>query len=109
MKILTTTTLSLGAGLLLLSLSAYAHLPICDCQVEGSKVVCEGGYSDGSAAFDTPIQVIDYDEKVLVSGKLDAQSRFVFDLPEGDFYIFVDGGVGHTVEVDRADIKGIDA
>lgn len=107
MSILHRAALGLGATLIVASQSAYAHLPVCQCTVEADKVICQGGYSDGSGAFDTPIQVIDYDEKVLVSGKLDEHSRFTFDRPQGDFYVFMDGGVGHTVEVDMEDIEGL--
>jgi len=102
--------LAAGAAALAAALAgpaAHAHVPVCKCHLEGQKVICQGGYDDDSRAVNTPIRVIDYNEKVLVSGKLDARSRFVFDLPEGDFYILMDDGIGHTAEVERVDIRGI--
>ena len=93
MSTLHRAALGLGTTLIFVSQSVYAHLPVCQCKVEADKVICQGGYSDGSGAFDTPIQVIDYNEKVLLTGKLDENSRFVFDRPQGDFYVFMDGGV----------------
>lgn len=86
---------------------AHAHVPICRCHLEGTQVVCKGGYDDDSLAIDVPIHVIDAQERVLASGKTDSRAQFTFELPEGDFYILMDSGVGHTAEVDRADIKGI--
>lgn len=87
--------------------TSSAHVPIARCHVDGTVVTCKGGYDDGSLAIDTPIAVIDAQERVLFSGKLDARAQFSFELPEGDFYILMDSGVGHTAEVDRRDIQGI--
>lgn len=87
--------------------AAQAHVPIVRCHLEGTMVMCKGGYDDDSLAIDTPIAVIDGQERVLYSGKLDGRAQYSFELPEGDFYILMDSGVGHTAEVDRRDIKGI--
>lgn len=86
---------------------AHAHVPIARCHLDGTTVVCKGGYDDDSLAIDTPVSVIDGQERVLYSGKFDSRAQFSFELPEGDFYILMDSGVGHTAEVDRRDIKGI--
>ncbi len=87
--------------------AVQAHVPIMRCHLEGKMVTCKGGYDDDSLAIDTPLSVIDGQERVLYTGKLDARSQFSFELPEGDFYILMDSGVGHTAEVDRRDIQGI--
>lgn len=95
------------AAMLGFASSAWAHLPVAQCKLEGPQVVCKGGFSDGSGAVGVSIEVLDYDDKVLMTGKLDQRSEFRFDLPEGDFYVFMNAGVGHTVEVDKSDIEGL--
>ncbi len=89
------------------SSSAWAHLPVAQCKVEGPQVVCKGGFSDGSGAVGVPIEVLDYNDNILVEGRLDERSEFRFDLPEDDFYVFMNAGVGHTVELDKSDIEGL--
>ena len=95
-------------GLLLLaSLSpfALAHNPICECTVEGEEeVVCTGGFSDGSGAPGVTLDVISYDEKILIPGKLGDDSSVRFKRPDGDFYVLFDAGPGHVVEIDHTEI-----
>ncbi|MNW04364.1 hypothetical protein D3C71_2004450 [compost metagenome] len=45
-----------------------------------------------------------YEDKVLVSGKLDKSSMLSFKKPKGDFFVLFDAGPGHVVEVDHAEI-----
>ncbi|KAA0692428.1 hypothetical protein DT594_15840 [Halopseudomonas laoshanensis] len=91
-----------------LSPLALAHNPICQCE-PGSEdeIVCTGGFSDGSGAPGVTLDVISYDEEVLVPGKLEDDSRFSFKRPDGEFYILFDAGPGHVVEVDHTDISGL--
>lgn len=83
-----------GAG------TAQAHTPLCSCYDNGDGTVeCEGGFSDGSSAAGVAMVVYGADNQVLVEGKLDANSIFVFDKPEGDFKVVFEGGEGHSVEI----------
>ena len=50
------------------------------------------------------LDVIGYDEQVLVGGKLGDDSTLTFKRPDGEFYVLFDAGPGHVVEVDHADI-----
>lgn len=50
------------------------------------------------------LDVIGYDEQVLVGGKLGDDSTLTFKRPDGEFYVLFDAGPGHVVEVDYADI-----
>lgn len=86
---------------------ALAHSPFCMCEFDGEKIICEGGYSDGSSATGVKIKLLSDDGKVLEEKKLDKLSSVSFDKPKGDFYILFDGGTGHSVEVEMGDISGL--
>ncbi|MGY2200131.1 hypothetical protein [Pseudomonas gingeri] len=89
-----------------LSLTAQAHNPMCECkQIDAEQIQCKGGFSDGSGAPGVTLDVIGYDETVLLPGKLGADSTLTFKKPGSDFYVLFDAGPGHVVEVDKADIE----
>ncbi|CAG8863643.1 hypothetical protein PS627_00581 [Pseudomonas fluorescens] len=91
--------------LLLAAGPALAHNPMCECEAIGTdQVKCTGGFSDGSGAAGVTLDVIGYDEQVLVPGKLGTDSSMTFKRPGGEFYVLFDAGPGHVVEVDHADI-----
>lgn len=100
--------LALPAALLALSaLPAAAHYPFCTCAAAGETITCDGGFSDGTSAEGVTLDVISYDETVLVPGKFDATSKVHFPKPAGEFYILFDAGPGHVVEVDWQDVDGL--
>lgn len=89
-----------GAG------AAWAHSIHFDCKADGEKaVVCEGSFSDGSDAAGMEVLVVSYEDKTLLQGTLDAQSKWRFERPAQDFFVRLDGGEGHTAEIDHADIR----
>jgi hypothetical protein len=95
--------LLLGASL---STNALAHNPMCECkQIENEQIRCTGGFSDGSGAPGVTLDVIGYDETVLVPGKLGEDSTVTFKKPGSEFYVLFDAGPGHVVEIDQADIE----
>ncbi len=97
----------LALPFLLLGLAgpAMAHNPMCQCEpIEGEQIKCTGGFSDGSGAPGVTLDVIGYDETVLVPGKLGDDSTLTFKRPAGEFYVLFDAGPGHVVEIDYADI-----
>lgn len=100
---------ALAIGLLALaglSGQALAHNPMCECkEVEEGQIRCTGGFSDGSGAPGVTLDVIGYDETILVPGKLGADSTLTFKRPDGEFYVLFDAGPGHIVEIDQADIE----
>ncbi|AMB79118.1 MAG: hypothetical protein KDI41_05940 [Pseudomonadales bacterium] len=100
---------AMTAGLLaLLGLSgqALAHNPMCECKsVEDGQIRCTGGFSDGSGAPGVTLDVIGYDETILVPGKLGPDSSMTFKRPDAEFYVLFDAGPGHIVEIDQADIE----
>lgn len=93
--------------LLLAATPAYAHYPYCTCAMEGGRIACKGGFSDGTGAEGVTLDVISYDEEILVPGKFGADSVVRFDRPAGEFYVLFDAGPGHVVEVDWRDIDGL--
>ncbi len=98
---------ALAAGALLLSgaAPALAHNPVVECrQVSADTIQCRGAFSDGSLAPGVRLDVMSYEDKVLVSGKLDKNSMLSFKKPKGDFFVLFDAGPGHVVEVDHAEI-----
>ena len=95
--------LVLSAGF---SASALAHNPMCECKaVDAEQIECTGGFSDGSGAPGVTLDVIGYDETILVPGKLGADSKVTFKKPGAEFYVLFDAGPGHVVEIDQADIQ----
>ncbi|WP_409312201.1 hypothetical protein [Pseudomonas putida] len=91
--------------LILAASPALAHNPMCECEeLANGQVKCTGGFSDGSGAPGVTLDVIGYDEQVLVGGKLGDDSTLTFKRPDGEFYVLFDAGPGHVVEVDYADI-----
>ncbi len=51
------------------------------------------------------MDVIGYDETILVPGKPGADSTLTFTHPDAEFYVLFDAGPGHIVEIDQADIE----
>ncbi|WP_110973144.1 hypothetical protein [Pseudomonas huaxiensis] len=97
--------LALPLFLLALAGPALAHNPMCQCEpIDGEQIKCTGGFSDGSGAPGVTLDVIGYDESVLVPGKLGDDSSLTFKRPAGEFYVLFDAGPGHVVEIDYADI-----
>jgi hypothetical protein len=86
---------------------AFAHYPFCTCAKEGGKIICKGGFSDGTSAEGVKLDVIAYDDKVLAANKFGPDSTVRFERPPGEFFVLFDAGPGHVVEVDWRDIEGL--
>ena len=107
---MTLIRLSRSCVALLLSIGfsgvALAHNPMCECKaIEDGQIRCTGGFSDGSGAPGVTLDVIGYDETILVPGKLGTVSTLTFKKPDAEFYVLFDAGPGHIVEIDQADIE----
>ncbi|QRY81924.1 hypothetical protein JVX91_12750 [Pseudomonas sp. PDNC002] len=104
------TTLRSAAALLALGASAgaLAHAPFCECTaLDAETIRCVGGFSDGSDAPGVTLDVMSADNKVLIPGKLGADSSLTFKRPNEDFYILFDVGPGYQVEVEPSEIKSL--
>jgi hypothetical protein len=97
---------ALAVAIVAVARPADAHAPVFDCFAEGDgKVACEGGFSDGASAEGVAVRVLDPNEKVLLSGKIDHDGRFAFARPSGDFHVVFDAGAGHSVTLFSSDIS----
>ena len=96
----------LAAGLATWVIAAYAHSPVFDCYLENDDTVtCEGGFSDGTSAENAAVRVLDENGKVLLEGKIDAEGRFSFRKPDGEYHIVFDAGPRHSVTIFSSDIE----
>ena len=97
-------TAVLGAIILIPSV-ALAHSPICDCMDNGDNTItCEGGFSDGSSASGVRLAVLDGSGKELIAGKMNQDSEYTFDKPQGSYKVVFDAGDGHSIEIDGKNI-----
>ncbi|MCG8510092.1 MAG: hypothetical protein MI741_12765 [Rhodospirillales bacterium] len=85
--------------------AASAHTPLCSCYDNGDgTVLCEGGFSDGSSAAGVGMIVKDGSGNTVIEGKMDENSEFEFEKPDGDYSVLFDAGEGHQIEISGADI-----
>ncbi|MBM6550609.1 hypothetical protein [Marinomonas ostreistagni] len=84
---------------------ALAHFPFVECHQGTVDIVCQGGFSDGSSAQGITVDLISYDEEIIASKTFNDASSVEFAPYDGEFYILLDAGPGHTVEVDWNEIK----
>ncbi|MBJ7551217.1 hypothetical protein [Marinomonas ostreistagni] len=87
------------------SQTSFAHFPFLECTNEASNIVCIGGFSDGSSAQGITVDLISYDEEIIASKTFNDRSSVEFQQLGREFYILLDAGPGHTVEVDWDQIK----
>lgn len=81
---------------------AYAHYPLLDCRfgAESSvQVYCSAGFSDGSKAPNVLMEVFSEDDEVVAQGVTSDQALFDFERPNGAFFIIMDAGPGHVIEI----------
>lgn len=90
---------------LIFSDPALAHTPLCSCYDNGDgTVTCEGGFSDGSSASGVQMRVEDNGGGVLIKGKMDEDSEYTFDKPDGAYKVVFDAGEGHAVVIGGKEI-----
>ncbi len=96
---------ALGAALLCM-VTAWAHPPFCICKaVDVTTVRCEGGFADETGVSGVKLDVIRYDESIVLETKFGADSTVTFRRPDGKFYILFDAGAGQSFDVDYKDIE----
>ncbi len=84
---------------------AHAHGVIFECWDNGDETVsCQGGYVGGSSAAGVPVVIRDASGAILEELKLDGNSEATFAKPEGTYKVRFEGGEGHIIEIDGANI-----
>lgn len=100
--------LSIGVCLLLFSGLSLAHYPILSCSVVNQNsqehVVCEASFSNRATAPGVIMEIFSEDDEVISSGLTDTNSLYQFPLPEGDFFILMDAGPGHVLEISNDEV-----
>ncbi len=79
--------------------TALAHKILVSAWTEGSTVMVEGAFGDGSVAKESAVKVYGQDGTVLLEGKTDEEGFFSFPVPvKADLKITLDAGMGHVAE-----------
>ncbi len=90
---------------LTLSGLADAHTLRVECKrLDGDNVVCRSLFTDGEVARNMPVQLIDEDDKVLASGRTDAQGTYAFRAPTAEYNVVVEANRGHIASISSEDI-----
>ncbi len=96
---------TLGIALLCAD-AVWAHPPFCICKaIDATTVRCEGGFADGTGVPGVKLDVIRYDESIVLETRFGADSTVTFRRPEGEFYMLFDAGAGNSFDVDYKDIE----
>lgn len=83
-----------------------AHSLLLACQADADNMVrCKGEFSDGSDAAGMAVSVKAYDERVLAKGTLGGDATWRFRPPQGEYFVRLEDGGEHSVEVDHTDVK----
>jgi len=107
---ISTKHIILAFSTLIASQQAAAHYPILDCvfttDVASSAdiVRCEASFSDRSKAPNVIMEVFSEDDEVLSKGHTDETAMYQFDRPEGAFFVIMDAGPGHVLEISDEDV-----
>jgi hypothetical protein len=99
--------MSLLAGAMSLFVgTAWAHPPFCICKtIDATTIRCEGGFADGTGVSGVRLDVVRYDESIVLQTSFGADSTVSFRKPDGEFYILFDAGPGQSFDVDFKDIQ----
>ena len=90
---------------LTLSSLADAHTLRVQCKrLDADNVVCRSLFTDGEVARNMPVQLIDEDDKVLASGRTDAQGTYAFRAPSAEYNVVVEANRGHVASISSEDI-----
>jgi hypothetical protein len=107
--ILLAKTLLLGFFLLCFSVGVFAHYPILDCNASSNgtipkRVTCEASFSNLAKAPNVLMEVYSEEDEIVATGKTNTESIFVFPEPEGVYFIIMDAGPGHVLEISDEEV-----
>ncbi len=86
--------------------TAYAHYPILNCAVtdDQPKVSCEASFSNQTKAPNIVMEVYSESDDLIASGTTDSEAMFYFPLPQGNYFILMDAGPGHVLEISNDEV-----
>ncbi|OUS25856.1 hypothetical protein A9Q99_20485 [Gammaproteobacteria bacterium 45_16_T64] len=98
--------------LLLMSSLSWAHYPVLNCHLSqnptsGDTVICSASFSDKSLAPNVVIEVYSEDDEVVSQGRTNDDSSYRFNRPQGAFFILMDAGPGHALEISNEEVTGL--
>jgi len=104
--------LPLVAGLVAFIPLSHAHYPILNCTVGNNEkaphqVRCEASFSNRAKAPNVIMEVYSEDDEVISEGHTDNDSIYTFDRPEGVYFIIMDAGPGHVLEISDEEVVEI--
>jgi hypothetical protein len=74
-------------------------------KLSADNVVCRFLFTDGQVARDMSVQLMDEDtDKVLVSGRTDAQGMYAFKPPGLEYNVVIEANKGHVASMSSEDI-----
>ena len=90
---------------LVLAGAADAHSLRVQCKkLGGDNIVCRSLFTDGEVARNMAVQLIDENDRVLASGRTDAQGTYAFKAPMDEYNVVVEGNKGHIASMSSEDI-----
>jgi len=100
--------LSLSAGIVALMLSSAvdAHTLQVQCKkTTSADIVCRGLFTDGEVARAMTIQLIDEEtEKVIATGKTDAEGKYAFKAPGAVYSVVIQASKAEVASLSSEDI-----
>ena len=92
--------------LFLFASAAHAHKLNIFTYAESGKIFVESYFSDGIIPKDAKVKVSDDNDKEILSGVVNAEGAYTFDVPNSPkILILVDAGLGHVVS---ATLEGVE-
>ncbi len=93
----------------LMSSLSFAHYPILTCSVQQTNekkvVICEASFSNRAKAPNVIMEIFSDEDEVLASGTTDDQAMYQFPLPDSDYFILMDAGPGHVLEISNDEVS----
>ena len=90
---------------LFISGAADAHTLRLDCKkTTADNVVCRTILSDGEVLRDVTVQLLDENNKVLATGKVDVEGKYAFKAPTAEYNVVVEANKSHVASMSSEDI-----
>jgi hypothetical protein len=93
------------ATALIVSGTVDAHSLRLECKkTTADNIVCRTLLSDGEVLRDVAVQLLDENDKVLSTGKMDAEGKYAFKAPSAEYNVVVQANKSHVASMSSEDI-----